>query len=67
MVTYTVPSGMAIGYVLAPFHSAHATPIQIVLPADVKEGIGAVQPVHIEVKQGNIPPVFVDYGKGRGL
>ena len=54
-----------VGDVLAPLHSAHAPPGQVVLPADVEELVGAAQAVHVKVEQGEPAPlVLVDDGEG---
>ena len=55
---YRDPNGpiQGVRHVFAPLHGAHAAPLQIVLPADVKEVLGGSEPVHIEMEQGQLRP-----------
>ena len=53
-----------VRHLLAPLHGADAAPGEIVLPADIEQVLGAVQPVHVEVEQGDGPLIFVDDGEG---
>ena len=49
---------------LAPFDGAHAAARKIILPADVEELVRRAEAVEVEVKEGNVPLVFVDDGEG---
>ena len=48
----------------APLHGADAAPVQVVLPADVEQGVGVRQAVHVEMEQGNTALVLIDDGEG---
>ena len=58
--------GQGLCYLLTPLHSAHAAPVQIVLPTNIEELLRASQPVHVKVKQGESAAlILVDNGEGR--
>ena len=56
--------GQSVGHILAPLHGAYAAALQIVVPADVKEGVLRLQPVHVKVEEGGGTAVFIDDGEG---